>query len=80
MKVPTGPRNAKVRLEEVFEDLEGIKTRLGLKQRLSQVDTQKVNHRNGKIGFHLASNVLTSRVCQPNGLGGLRQVEEQALA
>jgi hypothetical protein len=31
VKVPTGPRNAKVRLEEVFDDLEGITTRLGPK-------------------------------------------------
>ena len=28
MKVPTGPKKAKVKLEEVFDDLVGIKTRL----------------------------------------------------
>jgi hypothetical protein len=28
VKVPTGPKNAKVKLEEVFDDLAGIKTRL----------------------------------------------------
>ena len=31
MKVPTGPKKAKVRLEEAFDDFADIKTRLGPK-------------------------------------------------